>query len=257
MRETLALSLQIVRRNWMVYRKDLLANLSPTLTDPAFMVLSLGVGLGAYVNQVGGRGYLAYLAPGLAVATALFTAFFETSYGFFVRMTFEGVFKAMLTTPIGVREIALGEFLWVGLKGGLMVLGVSGALWAFGLFADWRLLLLTPLLGLLVAVPLGALGLMAACLVRNINQFQTVYSFLISPLYFFSGIFFPVEQMPRGLAQIARALPLYHGVRLSQAVFWNEGMADAWRYHAPVLLAYGLALGVTAFALVRRRLRRV
>src|SRR5688500_9056468 len=109
MLESLKLSFHITQRNWMVYRKDLIANISPTVADPAFIMLSLGLGLGSYLTNVAGMSYMQYLAPGLTVATSLFTSFFESSYGFFVRMTYENVFKAMLTTPIGVREVVIGE----------------------------------------------------------------------------------------------------------------------------------------------------
>ncbi|MGE0528877.1 MAG: ABC transporter permease [Bdellovibrionales bacterium] len=255
MLDTLKLSAHIVRRNWWVYRKDFLANIAPTVSDPAFLILSLGVGLGAFVTDVQGRSYLQYLAPGMAVSTALFTAFFETSYGFYIRMTFENVFKAMLTTPIGVREIVLGEFLWVALKGALMFTCVCVVLAAFGLFPRFEWLLLAPLIGILVALPLGAMGLLATCFVRNINQFQTVYSFLISPLYFFSGIFFPLDQMPAGVAAVAKIFPLYHGVRLSQSLFWNEDVGPTWSIHAPVLILYSAVLMSWAYWKVRRRLQ--
>lgn len=254
MRETWKLSLHIVRRNWWVYRKDFLANISPTISDPAFMIFSLGIGLGAFVADVQGRSYLQYIAPGLAVSTALFTAFFETSYGFYIRMTFETVFKAMLTTPIGVREIVLGEFLWVALKSALMVFGVSFVLLGFGLFKNPANLLLAPLLGVLVGLPLGAIGLVATCFVRNINQFQTVYSFLISPLYFFSGIFFPIDQMPAWLQWLAKCLPLYHGVKLSQSLYWDEGIGQAWSVHAPILIGYSALLLTWAYVKVKSKL---
>src|SRR3989338_4074141 len=117
LRETFQLCLHLTRRNWVVYKKDFIANIAPTAFEPIFLMLSLGVGLGYYVAQIDGRSYIAYIAPGLAVSTALFTAFFESSYGFYVRMTYENIFKAMLTTPIGVREVIFGEFLWVSLKG--------------------------------------------------------------------------------------------------------------------------------------------
>lgn len=255
MLETLRLSMHIVRRNWWVYRKDLLANISPTLADPAFMILSLGVGLGAYIADVHGRTYLQFLAPGLAVSTAMFTAFFETSYGFFIRMTFENIFKAMLTTPIGINEIVIGEFIWVALKGALMVFGVCVVLFLLGLFTNPLLLVASPLIGILVALPLGAMGLISACYVRNINQFQTVYSFIIAPIYFFSGIFFPVAQMPPAIQWVAKALPLYHGVLLSQSLFWNENVIEVWAIHAPILLAYSAILLAWAFFKVRRKLR--
>jgi lipooligosaccharide transport system permease protein len=255
MRETLSLSWHIVRRNWWVYRKDFVANISPTIADPAFLTLSLGLGLGAFVTSISGHSYLQYLAPGLAVSTAMFTAFFETSYGFYVRMTFENIFKAMLTTAIGIDEIVIGEFIWVSLKGALMVFAVCLVLALFGLFTQPLFLILCPVIGILTALPLGAIGLVACCQVKNINQFQTVYSFVISPLYFFSGIFFPVAKMPGPLQVVAKCLPLYHSVLLSQALFWNKNVWAVWSIHAPILVAYSAVLLIWAFSNVRRRLR--
>ncbi len=255
MLDTLKLSWHIVRRNWWVYKKDFLANISPTVTDPAFMIFSLGIGLGSFVADVEGRTYLQFLAPGLAVGTAMFTAFFETSYGFYIRMTFENVFKAMLATPIGVNEIIFGEFLWVALKSALMVFGVSVVLAIFGQFSEPINLLFTPLVGILVGVPIGAIGLLSTCYVKNINQFQTVYSFIISPLYFFSGIFFPLAQMPEWLQWVAASLPLHHGVVLSQSLYWNTNILEVWMVHAPILIVYSAVLLLWTHRKVKQRLQ--
>lgn len=254
MRETLVLSWHLVRRNWWVYRKDFFANISPTLCEPAFTIFSLGIGLGAFVSQVQGRSYVEYLAPGLVVSIAMFTSFFETSYGFYVQMTFESIFKAMLTTPITIGDIVIGEFVWVSIKAALMVIFTSLVLMAFGVVSYPSNLILAPLIGILVALPLGAVGLLATCWVKNINQFQTVYSFILSPLYFFSGIFFPIDQMPSALQFVAKALPLYHGVVLSQALFWNERVLETWAIHAPILVVYSIVLVAISFGRVRRRL---
>src|SRR6187549_976415 len=139
--QTFQLAWHVVVRNWMVYRKDFLANISPTLADPALMLTALGMGLSPFIGQINGLSYAQYLAPGMVATTALFTAFFECSYGFYVRMTFESVYKAMLTTPIGVREVVLGEFLWVFIRAALMALGVSLVLLVFGLLTNpWAVL---------------------------------------------------------------------------------------------------------------------
>lgn len=235
MLETLAIAWRVTLRHWDVYRQNLIPNIAPTFSDPIFFILALGIGLGAYVSDMGGMSYIRYLAPGLAVATALWTAFFETSYGFFIRHTYEGVYRAMLTTPIGPREIIIGEFIWVALKGAGMSLGVTLILLCFGLANPW-FFWIVPLVSAVVAVACGSIGFIASGMVRNINQFQTVYAFLINPLFFFSGIFFPLENLPwliRGLCQLS---PLYHGVRIGQAAFWNEQIAAALLVHGPALL---------------------
>lgn len=254
MLETFPLCLHIVRRNWAVYKKDLIANISPTVADPALIMVSLGLGLGVYLTEIQGMSYMQFLAPGLTVATALFTSFFETSYGFYVRMTFENVFKAMLTTPIGVKEVVFGEMLWVGLKGAVMSFGVGVVLASFQLMSNPWLLPLLAIVGFLVALPCGAMGLLASALVRNINQFQTVYSFVIAPLYFLSGIFFPIEQMATPIRVAAEFFPLIHGVRLAQAIFWERGLLETALPSVGILLIQSLVLCSLAYVKVRKKL---
>lgn len=254
MLESVWLCLHIARRNWVVYQKDFVANISPTLADPALVMVSLGLGLGGYLTNVQGLPYMKYLAPGLSVATALFTSFFESSYGFFVRMTYEGIYKAMLTTPIGVREIVLGEFFWVAIKGAVMSTGVGIVLACFGLMANPWLIPLLALVGFFVALPCGAMGLLASALVRNINQFQTVYSFLIAPLYFLSGIFFPIPEMNWIVRTVAEFFPLIHGVRLAQAIFWDKGLLEATLFSGTALVVQSLVFCAVAYRQIFRKL---
>lgn len=254
MLEALKLCLHITHRNWIVYRKDLIANISPTVADPAFIMISLGLGLGSYLTNVEGMSYMQFLAPGLTVATALFTSFFESSYGFFVRMTYENVFKAMLTTPIGVREVVAGEMIWVGLKGAVMAICVAIVLTLFGMVQNILLLPLVALVGFLVALPCGAMGLLATALVNNINQFQTVYSFLIAPLYFLSGIFFPIGEMNLFVRWFTELFPLIHGVRMAQAIFWDKDVLYTIMTSGSILVLQSAVFCSLAFWRIKKKL---
>ena len=250
---TARLAWHVVVRNWVVYRKDFIANVSPTLADPALVLASLGVGLSPFIGHIGNHTYAEFLAPGMAATTALFTAFFECSYGFYVRMTFESVFTAMLTTAIGVLDIVIGEFTWVAIRAGLMATGVGLVLLIFGLLPNPAGFLFFPLIGALLAMPCGAIGLLSASLVRNINQFQTVYSFLIAPIYYLSGVFFPLN----GVSWLSAAVqfsPFYHGVRLLQMSSWGEWTWPELSYHVAALCVFALVLGWLSLRQVRRKL---
>jgi lipooligosaccharide transport system permease protein len=251
---TMHLAWLVCHRNWTVYKKDFISNTSPTLADPALILVSLGLGLGGFVAEIEGRTYMQFLAPGLAVATALFTSFFESSYGFYVRMTYENVFKAMLTTPIGVPQVVWGEMLWVGVKGALMAFGVGIVLACCGLVANLWLLPLVALVGFLVAVPCGAIGLIATGLVNNINQFQSVYSFLIAPMFYLSGIFFPASQIYEPIKYVTQIFPLIHGVELSQAIFWDQNVTQAILKNGSILLLQSVIYGGLAYKVIRKRL---
>jgi lipooligosaccharide transport system permease protein len=217
------------------------------------MMTALGLGLSPFIGRIHGLTYAQYLGPGMAATTVLFTAFFECSYGFYVRMTFESVYKAMLTTPIGVREVVLGEYLWVFIRAGLMAGGVGLVLVVLGLLPNPWAVLVFPLIGGLLAIPCGAIGLLAASFVRNINQFQTVYSFLISPLYFLSGIFFPIGDQPV-LYAVVQVSPFYHGVRLLQMAAWNQASLPHVLGHLAVIAAYSVLLGLWSLRRVRGKL---
>jgi lipooligosaccharide transport system permease protein len=250
---SLKLAWCVVVRNWVVYRKDFLANISPTLADPALMMTALGMGLSPFIGNIHGLSYSQFLAPGMAATTVLFTAFFECSYGFYVRMTFESVFKAMLTTPIGTREVVFGEYIWLMIRAALMAGGVGVVLALLRLLPNPWAVLLFPLIGGILSIPCGAIGLLASSYVRNINQFQSVYSFLIAPMYFISGTFFPIGDRPI-LGTIVQISPFFHGVSLLQMAAWNQFSPGGIMYHLGIILAYGLILGLWSLVRIRRML---
>jgi lipooligosaccharide transport system permease protein len=159
----------------------------------------------------------------------------------------------MLTTPIGVREVVIGEFMWVFIRAALMALGVGLVLGVLGLLSNPFVLLLIPFIGGTLAVPCGAIGLLAAAHVRNINQFQTVYSFLIAPIFYLSGVFFPLGDRPM-LEAIVQISPFHHGVRLLQMTVWGNWNTIEAFYHLSALLVFAVGLGWWAHASIRRKL---
>ena len=250
---SLRLGWHVVVRNWVVYKKDFVANISPTLADPALLLTSLGMGLSPFIGDINGLSYAQYLAPGMVATTALFSAFFDSSYGFYVRMTFESIFKAMLTTPIGVREVVIGEFLWSAVRAAMMGGSVGLVLAVLGLLPNPWALLVFPFIAGTLAIPCAAIGLLAAGFVRNMNQFQTVYSFLIAPIFYLSAVFFPLDDRPL-LGTIVNISPFYHGVRLAQMTAWGRGSPLEFALHVGALLFFALALGLWASRRIRRKL---
>jgi lipooligosaccharide transport system permease protein len=168
-------------------------------------------------------------------------------------MTFESVFKAMLTTAIGVEDIVLGEYMWLAIRAGLMATGVALVLLALGLVPNPLGALLFPMIGALMALPCGAIGLLSSAWVRNINQFQSVYSFVIAPIYFLSGVFFPLDNNS-WLAVVVQFSPFYHGVRLLQMSSWGEWNASEAIFHIAALIAFTMVLGWFSLGQVRKKL---
>jgi len=215
-------ALAVWRRNAAMYRRTWKWNILPNFFEPVFYLFSIGIGVGAYVTQMGGTSYIAFLAPGLVCVAAMNGASFEVTYNIYVRLIFEKAYDAMLTTPIQPDDVLAGEVLWAVTRsciyGGcfFIVLAFSGlaplpsSLWALAVI---------PLTGLLFA----AIGMVFSLKIPNIDLFSFYFTLFLTPLFLFSNVFFPLkERLSEPWLLIAEALPLLHPVRLARAAFKGE-----------------------------------
>jgi lipooligosaccharide transport system permease protein len=241
------------RRNLALYRRTWKLNLLPNFFEPLLYLVSVGVGVGAYISEMGGTSYVAFLAPGLVAVAAMNGASFEVTYNAFVRMNFEKTYESMLTTPIQPEDVLAGEVLWAVTRaliyGGIFWLVVA----ALGLAPlPWSLLAvpLVPLTGLLFA----AIGIAFSLRIPSIDLFSFYFTLFITPLFLFSDIFFPLQERLSGAwLWVAEALPLLHPVRLMRAAFRGEASWLLLWDLAYIALVSALLLWVAA-RVTRRRL---
>jgi lipooligosaccharide transport system permease protein len=252
---SLRYALAVARRNASMYRRTWMLNVLPNFFEPVFYLWSIGLGVGAYVSKMGGMTYVQFLAPGLVCVAAMNGASYEVTYNVYVRLHFEKMYAAMLTTPIEPEDILLGEILWSlarsSIYGGAFLL----VAFAFGL-APWPGVLLIlpviPLAGLLFS----GIGLAFTFRVETIELFSFYFTLFLTPLFLFSDIFFPLAERFSGKwLLLAELLPLLHPVRLARFAFY--GARDG--YPSPQLLlldvAYCLGLPLLLFGYARRWLR--
>ena len=240
-------------RNLALYRRTWKLNLLPNFFEPLLYLVSVGIGVGAYISEMGGTSYVAFLAPGLVAVAAMNGASFEVTYNAFVRMNFEKTYESMLTTPIQPEDVLAGEVLWAVTRaliyGGIFWLVVA----ALGLAPlPWSMLAipLIPLTGLLFA----AIGIAFSLRIPSIDLFSFYFTLFITPLFLFSDIFFPLEERLSGVwLWVAEALPLLHPVRLVRAAFRGEASWILLWDLAYIALVSALLLWVAA-RVTRRRL---
>ncbi|MCB9507460.1 MAG: ABC transporter permease [Myxococcales bacterium] len=250
----LEMALAVWRRNLTVYRRTWKMNILPNFFEPVLYLVGMGVGLGSYLGEdVGGTAYVAFIAPGLMAASAMNGATFETTYNIFIKMNFARVYDAFLGTPAQVQDIAFGELLWATTRAllyGLAFLLVTAALTVAGLpilTSPWALGL--PLVLALTGVLFAALGELFTSLVKTIDLYSYYYTLFMTPLFLFSGIFYPVDRFPHGAA-IAWFTPLYHAVRACRALATGDvGVATA------ADVTWIAVVAALAFAVVPRRTR--
>lgn len=240
-------------RHVRVYSRNLISNALPPFLEPLVFLVGIGLGLGGFISEMEGLPFIQYLASGLLVTAAMFTAAFECTFGTFIRLEFEKVYQGMLGSPITASNLIVGEMLWAGTKGFTFTLSVSLVIAAFGILPPARIII-APFIGFLTGLMFACLSLLITSYVKTINHFNFYFSAFISPMFFFSGVVFPIENLPAVTRPVTEALPLTHSVRLVRAFAFLEFEAiHAWDA-AYIVLFIGI---VGSMALVRLQKRLI
>jgi lipooligosaccharide transport system permease protein len=251
-------AVRIFEHQALVYRRVWRGTLFISFITPTLFLAAMGLGLGAIVdanNPAGLQGvsYLAFLAPGLLVASAMQTAAFECTFPVMAGIVWLRTYEAMLATPAGVRDVLLGHLAWVAVRL-TMVAGVFiGVMFLFGaVTSPLAVLALLPavLTGLAFAAPITAF----AATQKNDSGFSVLFRFGITPLFIFSGTFFPITQLPELIQPVAYLTPLYHGVALSRQLALGTLDAVAVAFHVAVLVGFIVTGFAAAMWTFRRRL---
>jgi len=242
------------------YRHTFRGSLFGSFITPALFLTAMGVGLGGYVNSTspdafGGATYLQFLAPGLLAGAAMQAAIFEAMFPVMDGLVWRKVFHAMHATPIGPRAIAVGTLAWIGFRLTVISVVFTFVAWLFGALESPLAILGIPaaaITGLAFAGPMGAF----AATQRTPDKFSAIFRWVITPLYLFSGTFFPIASLPASIQPIAWLSPLYHGVELTRGASLGTLLDDPIRAVAHLaILVLLLVAGTSVFVRnVQRRL---
>jgi lipooligosaccharide transport system permease protein len=245
-------SLAVTRRQYLVWRKVIWASLSTNVFNPILFLFAFGFGLGAVVDQMAGLSYLAFIVPGMMAYSAMFAASFETTVGSFSRLDFQKTWDATLATPVRLLELLLGEAAWATAKAMLSALCVLvvGALWG-GVGSLGGALLSLPLVAL-GGFAFATCGLAATAYARSWEFFSYFFTFWVTPMFVFSGVFFGVDRFPDYIQPIAWVLPMTHLIEVVRPLVAGQDLAPL-----PALghIAYVATLAAAAFLAAYRRLK--
>lgn len=251
-------TLRVWQRNFSVYRTTWKISFLPPLLEPLLYILAFGVGLAVMVGDLeyAGRAlsYTVFIAPALVSVAIMYNAFFETTYNSFVRMYWQKTYDALLATPLNLEEIILGEMLWAATKSMIAATLMGTVISLCGLFEFPGALLLIPL-AVLGGLMFAALGMICTSLVPGIEMFNLPIFLGITPMFLFSGTFFPLQNLPGWAQSVAQLLPLTHLVFLVRGCslhFWD---ASLWLSLVYLLAANALLVPLAIALMVRRIVR--
>ncbi|HVA08954.1 MAG TPA: ABC transporter permease [Acidimicrobiales bacterium] len=241
---------RVLERNILVYRRSWIYLVSGFF-EPLFYLLSIGVGLSHLVGPISVDGklvaYTSFVAPGLLAASAMNGAMIDSTFQVFMKLKIAKTYDAMLATPLGVRDVALGELSWCVLRGTLYSGAFLLIMTMLGyVVSPWAILCWPG--AVLMSLAFASVGMAGTTYMRSWQDFDMV-SLAFIPLFLFSGTFYPITVFPGWLQAVIRGTPLYQGVALLRA-------ADLGVFYWVLLLHIGYLAAMTVFGVIvtRRRL---
>ena len=242
------------RRNQLVWRKLAIASILGNIADPLLYMLALGFGIGAFIPEVDGMKYIAFLGTGMVCQSAMFTSSFEAMYSAFSRMHVQRTWDAIINAPISLDDVMVAEWVWAASKAITSTVAILAVIMGLGYGHSWLALWIIPL-GFLVGLTFGGFGLVMNALAPSYDFFTYFFTLVLTPGLLLSGVFFPVAQMPAALQAVAELLPLKHAIDLARPLLSSSVPSDIV-LHVAVLVAYAVAAFYAALVLTRRRLLR-
>jgi len=242
---------------WLLYLRTWRGSIFGSFAQPVLFLVAMGIGLGGFVDASGSGAidvpYIQFLAPALLVSTVMQGSTFEATFPVLGGFRWNRRYHAMYATPLSPYAIAFGQIAWIATRATIVATIFCGVIIAFGAAGSPGIIWTIPV-GTLTALAFA--GPIAAYMTtqRDTTAFNAIWRFGITPLFLFSGTFFPIESLPEQVRWIAWLLPLWHGVDLARALSLGT-VGDAPLVQiAHVLILAGCAIaGVIAMFLMYRR----
>ncbi len=242
---------RVWQRNFTVFTKLYKSSLALNFAEPILYLWAMGLGLGAYVKEIHGIPYINFIAPGMIASSAMFAAVYECTYGTFVRMTYQKTFDAILATPINIYDLVAGELMWGAAKSVLYGTIIMIVISALGLVDSAAIIGVLPVL-FISGLIFSEISMIFVAIVPGIDSFNYFYTLFMTPMFLFSGIFFPLDSLPPLVTKIAYFIPLYHLVNSCRSLAQGHIAAIGWDVLWLAIVA--LVLAPYPFRMMKKRI---
>ncbi len=242
-------AVRVLERNVLVYRRTWWVLLSGFF-EPLFYLLGLGFGLGAIVGDIDGIPYAMFVAPALMATSAMNGAVYDSTFNLFYKLKYAHTYDAMLATPMGSQDVAVGEVTWALIRGLMYATAFLVIMILLGLVASPLGLLAVPA-SVLIGFAAAGVATAATTYVRSWQDFDLVFV-VTTPLFLFSATFYPITTYPEPLRTLVELTPLYRGVHMIRALTTDH--LDAM---VVVDVVYLAVLGLVGLAITSRRMGKL
>ncbi len=243
--------IRVWQRNRDVFFKLWRSEAPGFVAEPIIILLAMGFGLGAYVGLVDGQRYIEFIVPGIIASYAMFSASFECTYGSFIRMEYQKTYDAIIATPLNVEDVIAGEIFWGATRSLMTGTAILVIATAFQLVhSPWAALI--PIVAFLEGIMFAAIAMLFTSIVPAIYSFNYYFTLFITPMFFFSGVFFPLSNFPEIVQTLSWVVPLTPVVHLTRALVNGEIQLDLLWALALIIVIATLFFSISLVTMRRR-----
>lgn len=231
--------------------------LADSVGTPLMYLVTMGVGLGAILtnNQTSFDGvpYITFIAGALAATMAVGIAMEEMTFPVMGGFKWNRTYYGPQVTPITPQQIARGTVIAVSIRvvaQTLLLLLILAAFSAIHSLSSVLVIVFSTIAALAFGLPCMAF---AAGIFQERGQFSVIMRFIFTPMFLFSGTFYPLEHLPIYLQWIGWISPIWHATELNRwAIYGHE--VEPWMF--PVHLGVMIVVAVIAFLIAQTRYYR-
>lgn len=209
-------------RHFVAFRSGWMVEATGIILEPMFILIAIGFGVGQFVDQITPNlTYQEFIAPGVVVGSAMWHALFHCSWGAYQRMKEQHLYETILITPVNLSELVGGEIMWGATRSVMTTTAVLGVASILGLISSPFSIFII-VVGFFAGLMFGAIGLICAATAPNNHSLMLVFTMIGSPLFFFGGVFFPIDSLPDYLEPVAWVMPLTPAVHIARGLSLGE-----------------------------------
>lgn len=231
------------------------------LGNPFLYLASIGIGVGALVDSNnGGSGmegvpYLAFLAPALLASAAIQGAQDEVTFPVMAGFVWEKHFFAMHATSLTARNIVNGVLTAAFARVVFTAVAYWLVLFGFGAVEFRSAVTLIPSAAL-AGIAFATFVMWIVARVQQDDGFFAIFGrFVVTPMFLFSGTFYPLQSLPLTVQWIGWLSPLWHATEIGRALSYGAGIAaDGFWMHVSFLAVISIAGLVLTYRKFDRRL---
>lgn len=242
----------MITASWAVYRREMLIlkrrfkrQVAGQAVSPLLYLLTFGYAMGGDL-QYDGITYLEFLLPGL-VAMSSMTQSFAIATDINVARFYWHIFDEFQAAPISNASYVAGEVLAGITRAIISVIIILGLGLLFGVhlhygFFFWLTITCNSFL-------FASLAVAIAMVVKSHADQSLLTNFVITPMAFLGGTFFPIGRLPDWLQNILSFLPLTH----ASSAIRNAALGEAVNLWSLLLLGVlGFIIFITAYHCVNK-----